>query len=142
MYTYVKREMTEREKEGTLIGLTIRAMVEFQKIHAQRVAECKSDRWQQVLQEVKVEVTEALLKRTDLKTIMAYTRELKNMDVSEFFPAPEPQSNEESSKQMADEAIGRAMQPQGRFYHMRKRARVWVDRAGKLVSPSPASYHH
>jgi hypothetical protein len=142
MYTYRKREMTERDKEATLIGLTIRAMVEFQKIHAQRVAECPSPKWQQILQDVKKEVTEALLKRTDLLTIMAYTRELKNMDVSEFFPADEPQDNEQSSKAMADEAIGRAMQPQGRFYHMRKRARVWVNRAGSLVSPSTPSLHH
>lgn len=91
MYTYKPHPMTDREKEAVLISLTIRAMVKFQKVLASRLQECNNSQWQRILKEVKDEVTEALLVRTDLKLIMQYTKELEAMDVSEFFPKPKLQ---------------------------------------------------
>ncbi len=134
MYKYTKREMTPREIQGAYLGLVIRSMVRFQQIHAKRVAECQNEKWQQILQEVKQEVTEALLVRCDLATIQAYTKELHAMDVSEFFPKEELPA---SSAGLAKTAIMRAMTTQKTpppIYHVRRRAREWQERPARTPS--------
>lgn len=91
MYTYTQRSMTQHEQDGVIIGLLVRAMVKYQKIIEQRRLECDSPKWQAVLKEVHEEVTEALLRDSNLKLIMQYTAELEALDVSEFFPKPKLQ---------------------------------------------------
>lgn len=139
MTIYKVHPMSARDKDGVLIGLLIRAKIAFNKIHEKRVAQCQNAKWEKILEEVRVDVTEAL-ERCDLQKIRDFTAELENMDESLLFPPPSTDSHK-----LAQEAIDRAKgtHPEGmRFYHLRRRKQVWTDRQGNLIEPKKEHNHN
>lgn len=141
MYTYTHHPMTDRDKDGVMIGLLIRAMIKFNKIYDKRVAQCTSDKWQTILKEVRVDVVQAFLDRADLQTISQFTKELEELNVEEFFPKVTPIVAVAPVVKLQPEAVVKDFNqpPTGaRFYSFRRRSRVMISLAtGEPVVKEP-----
>ena len=144
MYTYTQHAMSDRDKDGVMVGLLIRAMIKFNKIYDLRASQCTSEKWQSILKEVRVDVIQAFLDKCDLNTITQFTKELEELNVNEFFPQvsqavaavtkPQPEL-------IAQEERDFSKPPDGaRFYSFRRRARQSIHlhpTTGEIIAKEP-----
>ena len=97
MYTYKHHPMTVRDKDGVMIGLLIKSIVQFNKIHEQALSLCVTAKGHVILSTMKIE-SQIALDKCDLSRIRQLTAQLSAMDASVFFnkpvmatqPAPKP----------------------------------------------------
>lgn len=127
MFHYKHHPMTERDKDGVLISLVVRDMVEFRKIMDQRKLQCTSQKWQEILKEIETDVLDGFHTSVSVqfvKRVRQYTHELKAMDVCEFFapPVPEPVVAKDRRQLEQEFLLGH---PEGeRFYSFRRNGRL------------------
>ncbi len=125
MYSYHHHPMTSRDKEGVLIGLSIRTMVDFRKIFDVRKAQCRNPKRHDELMDIGEEVIGGFLNNLTMDLIVRtqqYTRELHAMDVSELFtkPVPEPVIQEKTQRREKENEYMLGHPEHARFYSFRR----------------------
>lgn len=138
MYTYYHHPMTSRDKDAVIIGLSVRAMADFQKIFTQRKAQCNNEKWKAVLMDIGEEVIGGFLRNLTIEHVvltMQYTRELKQMDAKELFttPVPEPVTQEKNQRRQMENEYMLGHPENVRFYSFRRNTKNRHKNSGERV---------